>query len=203
MRKGYVHQDISPGNIIFYEGRAKLSDLEFAKKYMSGALSDVRTVSQPPSNILFFLLLFWLRVPTNFMAVEVESGAYMNQADGNFSHNPLHDLESLRFPLVGVFYCAITSLANFETLLCNSSLGPQQRLWMSISTRLSTTTSPRVLKQPWHVLSLLKKSGHLTTCLEPHISHRHLRPGWMETRDTLRLELQSPVIFFLSLALSY
>ena len=54
MRKGYVHQDISPGNIIFYEGRAKLSDLEFAKKYMSGALSDVQTVSQPPSNILFF-----------------------------------------------------------------------------------------------------------------------------------------------------
>ena len=58
MRKGYVHRDISPGNIIFYEGRAKLSDLEFAKKYMSGALSDVRTVSQPPSDILFFLLLF-------------------------------------------------------------------------------------------------------------------------------------------------
>ena len=28
-QKGYVHRDISPGNIIFYEGRAKLSDLEF------------------------------------------------------------------------------------------------------------------------------------------------------------------------------
>ena len=54
-RKGYVHRDISPGNIIFYEGRAKLSDLEFAKKYKSGASSDVRTVSQPPSNISFFL----------------------------------------------------------------------------------------------------------------------------------------------------
>ena len=55
------------------------------------------------------------------MAVEVESGPYMNQADGDFSHNPLHDLESLKFPLVGVFivplqaqqilrhYCATTA----------------------------------------------------------------------------------------------
>ena len=29
------------------------------------------------------------------MAVEVENGAYMNQIGGDFSHNPLHDLESL------------------------------------------------------------------------------------------------------------
>jgi serine/threonine protein kinase len=47
-QKGYVHRDISPGNIIFYEGRAKLSDLEFAKQYESGPANDVRTVSQPP-----------------------------------------------------------------------------------------------------------------------------------------------------------
>ena len=36
------------------------------------------------------------------MAVEVESGAYMNQVDGDFSHNPLHDLESLWW--VGVWF---------------------------------------------------------------------------------------------------
>ena len=36
------------------------------------------------------------------MAVEVESGAYMNQVRGVFSHNPLHDLESLWW--VGVWF---------------------------------------------------------------------------------------------------
>ena len=36
------------------------------------------------------------------MAVEVEAGAYMNQVDGVFSHNPLHDLESLWW--VGVWF---------------------------------------------------------------------------------------------------
>ena len=47
-QKGYVHRDISPGNIIFYEGRAKLSDLEFAKKFESGTSNHIRTVSHPP-----------------------------------------------------------------------------------------------------------------------------------------------------------
>ena len=36
------------------------------------------------------------------MAIEVEAGAYMNQVDGIFSHNPLHDLESLWW--VGVWF---------------------------------------------------------------------------------------------------
>ena len=46
-QKGYVHRDISPGNIIFYEGRAKLSDLEFAKEFESGTSNHIRTVSHP------------------------------------------------------------------------------------------------------------------------------------------------------------
>ena len=54
-KKGFVHRDISPGNIIIYEGRAKLSDLEFAKQYESGASNHIRTVSQPPPKIWFFL----------------------------------------------------------------------------------------------------------------------------------------------------
>ena len=36
------------------------------------------------------------------MAVEVQSGVYMNQIDEVFSHNPLHDLESLWW--VGVWF---------------------------------------------------------------------------------------------------
>jgi serine/threonine protein kinase len=43
-----MHRDISPGNIIIYEGRANLSDLEFAKQYESGTSNNIRTVSQPP-----------------------------------------------------------------------------------------------------------------------------------------------------------
>ena len=48
-----MHRDISPGNIIIYDGRAKLNDLEFAKEYGTGASNYIRTVSQPPSNIWF------------------------------------------------------------------------------------------------------------------------------------------------------
>jgi hypothetical protein len=38
---------MSPGNIIVYNGRAKLNDLEFAKEYGTGASTNIRTVSQP------------------------------------------------------------------------------------------------------------------------------------------------------------
>ena len=50
-KKGYVHRDISAGNIIIYQGRAKLCDLEFAKQYESGTSNHIRTVSQPPPNL--------------------------------------------------------------------------------------------------------------------------------------------------------
>ena len=59
-----MHRDISPGNIIIYNGHAKLSDLEFAKQYESGTSNHIRTVSQPPANIWFFLLFSFRRVPT-------------------------------------------------------------------------------------------------------------------------------------------
>ena len=52
-KKGYIHRDISPGNIIIYDGCAKLNDLEFAKEYGTGTLNYICTVSQPLSNIWF------------------------------------------------------------------------------------------------------------------------------------------------------
>ena len=55
-QKGYVHRDISPGNIIFYEGRVKLSDLEFAKQYESGASNHIRTVSGLTKYLVFPLI---------------------------------------------------------------------------------------------------------------------------------------------------
>ncbi|KAF8966229.1 hypothetical protein BDZ97DRAFT_2074195 [Flammula alnicola] len=83
-RKGYVHRDISTGNIIMYEGRARLADLEFAKEYGTGTLNNVRTGT------------------FNFMAVEVEKDAYHYNSAVQFFHNPLHDLESLWW--VGVWF---------------------------------------------------------------------------------------------------
>lgn len=46
-KRGYIHRDISAGNILIYNGRAKLADLEFAKEYGAGQSSYVRTVCQP------------------------------------------------------------------------------------------------------------------------------------------------------------
>ena len=50
-KKGYVHRDISPGNIIIYKGHAKLNDLEFAKEYGTRTSNNIRTVSHVPPNI--------------------------------------------------------------------------------------------------------------------------------------------------------
>ncbi|KAF8811221.1 hypothetical protein BYT27DRAFT_7252939 [Phlegmacium glaucopus] len=83
-KKGYVHRDVSPGNIIIYNGRAKLNDLEFAKEYGSGTSKEVRTGIY------------------DFMSVEVEDLWHMFHPMSKFSHNPLHDLESLWW--IGVWF---------------------------------------------------------------------------------------------------
>ena len=43
-KKSYVHRDVSAANIIIYKGRARLIDLEFAKKYATAPSNPVRTV---------------------------------------------------------------------------------------------------------------------------------------------------------------
>ena len=44
-RAGWVHRDISVGNILVVDGVGKLSDLEYAKKEGDPGHSGVRTVS--------------------------------------------------------------------------------------------------------------------------------------------------------------
>jgi len=56
-KAGWVHKDFSPGNVIEVNGKAKVSDLEFAKQRVAGELEkltrpgdlaarqEVRTVS--------------------------------------------------------------------------------------------------------------------------------------------------------------
>lgn len=41
---GYVHWDVSAGNILFWKGTGILSDLEFTKKYSDLTIHEVRTV---------------------------------------------------------------------------------------------------------------------------------------------------------------
>ncbi|KJA27947.1 hypothetical protein HYPSUDRAFT_156193 [Hypholoma sublateritium FD-334 SS-4] len=77
-KRGYIHRDVSAGNIILYQNRAKLADLEFAKEYGIGQSSYVRTGTY------------------HFMSGEVARGRYTHQPTFEaFAHNPIHDLESL------------------------------------------------------------------------------------------------------------
>ncbi|KAK0195828.1 hypothetical protein F5146DRAFT_951483 [Armillaria mellea] len=82
----YVHRDISAGNIILCNGMGKISDLEYAKKFLSnGPVNDPKTGTPI------------------YMAVEVQDAAYLfldrrtlrNRASIPFLHNYLHDVESL------------------------------------------------------------------------------------------------------------
>ena len=41
---GYVHRDVSSGNIIFHGGDGKTADLEYAKEIGTGSVHDERTV---------------------------------------------------------------------------------------------------------------------------------------------------------------
>lgn len=41
---GYIHRDISPGNCLHINGRAIITDLEFAKPYARVSVHDPRTV---------------------------------------------------------------------------------------------------------------------------------------------------------------
>ena len=44
---GWVHRDISIGNVYLYEGRGLLGDFEFAKNVADHSQPEVRTVREP------------------------------------------------------------------------------------------------------------------------------------------------------------
>ncbi|KAI6016909.1 hypothetical protein BKA83DRAFT_4329447 [Pisolithus microcarpus] len=84
---GWVHRDISTGNVLYFGGMGKLADLEYAKHVDSNKSHEVRTGT------------------LEFMASEVEAQRYLFQPHGGkhrregrkcpFRFNPLHDMESL------------------------------------------------------------------------------------------------------------
>jgi len=42
-KAGWVHKDFSPGNVIAVKGKAKISNLEFAKQRVAGELERLTT----------------------------------------------------------------------------------------------------------------------------------------------------------------
>ncbi|KAI5993487.1 hypothetical protein EDD15DRAFT_896386 [Pisolithus albus] len=90
---GWVHRDLSTGNVLYWKGTGKLADLEYAKHVNSNKSHEVRTGT------------------LEFMASEVEAQKYLFQPHGGKHHregkppgegrkypfrfNPLHDMESL------------------------------------------------------------------------------------------------------------
>ncbi|KAL5479069.1 hypothetical protein ACEPAI_2357 [Sanghuangporus weigelae] len=108
---GWVHRDISAGNLFFYDGRGLIGDLEYAKLKGSFATHSMRTGN------------------AYFIANEVLAGAYLyksntessnsdsDQEGGateppSFFFNDLHDLESLLWVAV---YELFTILDDSET----------------------------------------------------------------------------------------
>jgi hypothetical protein len=54
---GYVHRDVSAGNILFWDGAGILSDLEFAKKTSDLTMHEVRTVCAILCGVGYFSFL--------------------------------------------------------------------------------------------------------------------------------------------------
>jgi len=48
---GWVHRDVSIGNILSHDGHAKLADLEYAKKIGDLKSHEMRTASESPITI--------------------------------------------------------------------------------------------------------------------------------------------------------
>ncbi|KAJ3556687.1 hypothetical protein NM688_g1888 [Phlebia brevispora] len=93
-KSGWVHRDLSPGNIVIVDGAARVIDLEYATSERSpNPLGKTGTL--------------------NFVPVEVASGKYLFRVDTLktldktwnppvFGYNPLHDLEALWW--IAVYY---------------------------------------------------------------------------------------------------
>ena len=91
------------------------------------------------------------------MAVEVEAGVYMDQLGGVFSHNPLHDLESLWW--VGVWFLVchyqpsklrdinvqqhIEVVKTYSETLFNNRVNPLSRRYALTSPDLLTNIEPQ------------------------------------------------------------
>jgi serine/threonine protein kinase len=124
-----VHRDVSIGNILSCDGVAKLADLEYAKIMGDSESQEMRTASKFRLTLRGKLLIASQQGTTYFMSVEVAARQFlfiprkqaglppmdnflaapaqtevMAQTGVPFSHNHLHDLESLWWVAVWVVF---------------------------------------------------------------------------------------------------
>ena len=133
-----MHRDVSIGNILSCDGHAKLADLEYAKKMGDLNSHDMRTASESPISLSGKLLITPQQGTRDFMSVEVAAHTFIFTPSNTviptideismespqdeemfltevtevpFSHNHVHDLESVWWVAVWmVFYNYFTEM---------------------------------------------------------------------------------------------
>lgn len=130
-KKSYVHRDVSAANIIMYKGRARLVDLEFAKKYATPPSNPVRTVRSTLRLIYSGTKLIGNACPMrqasySFQATELLSEKYLPGGIGKPVFNPLHDLESLWWLSIWFTFCHFP-LRNSNSTFVSDITKPQIR----------------------------------------------------------------------------
>ncbi|KAF9642526.1 hypothetical protein BDM02DRAFT_3193080 [Thelephora ganbajun] len=96
-KAGFVHRDISPGNIIIVDGKAKISDLEFTK---ARDIDQLQTLTDSSACSLLPNVADIRTGTLYFTAVEIcRDTYYFREGSGDeeriILHNPLHDYESV------------------------------------------------------------------------------------------------------------
>jgi serine/threonine protein kinase len=74
---GWVHRDVSIGNILSYEGEAKLADLEYAKRVGEVKSHEMRTASGSSSNVSNEPLIMPQQGTMHFMSIEVAAHKFL------------------------------------------------------------------------------------------------------------------------------
>ncbi|KAF9230900.1 hypothetical protein BU15DRAFT_83049 [Melanogaster broomeanus] len=103
-RAGWVHRDISSGNVLRCNHQSKIADLEYAKSLTaSGESHDVRTGTTDfmACEVEGHRYLFFKRRPTVVISAKY---APVPPEDQPFRFNPLHDLESWWWILTWVLH---------------------------------------------------------------------------------------------------
>ncbi|KAJ3791954.1 hypothetical protein GGU11DRAFT_19121 [Lentinula aff. detonsa] len=110
---GWVHRDISGGNLYYYNHGGLIGDLEYAKKVEDQSHHNVRTGTPHfmASEALSNRYLFYPIVPNpsaslpqrrlfKFVPDDVPASNVVKPAAPSFNHNALHDIESVWWVLV-------------------------------------------------------------------------------------------------------
>ncbi|KAF9641869.1 hypothetical protein BDM02DRAFT_3194391, partial [Thelephora ganbajun] len=120
-KAGFVHRDLSPGNIIVVNRKAKISDLEFAKARKVADLQSLTEQRMGSSQAIVDTCTGTL----NFTAVEVVEGCYMFTLLGmmeqtrTFLYTPLHDYESVWWIATWVIFSCTSNTATDSTATRN------------------------------------------------------------------------------------